>query len=160
MQQIQKDNKQDTEGFQTNLHELRWTYLNWGNISWIFSSFGRWQIWGMQPFFLGLHAKYKKKLLIKKVMLKNVSSCSKRCLWNFIIAPKSQRKASVLLPKEILYKCKMQTTEKSKLTFQLDIKFMHFQLFSFFLADLQWRHLSANKSTLWWHSGLSWPGEE
>ena len=33
-------------------------------------------------------------------------------------------------------------------------------MFSFFLADLQWRHLSANKSTLWWHSGLSRPGED
>ena len=54
------------------------------------------------------------------------------------------------------YDCK----QKSKLTFQLDIKFTHFQLFPFLLADLQWRHLSANKSTLWWHSGLSRPGED
>ena len=102
----------------------------------------------------------QKELLIKKVMLKDVNRCSKRCLWNFIIAPKSQRRASVLLCKKTLRKSKMQTKEKSKLTFQLDIKFIHFQLFSFFLADLQWRHLSANKSTLWWHSGLSWPGED
>ena len=144
-----------------NNDELIWTK---GTCPEFFSSFGHWQIWGLHSFFLGLHATDKKKLLRKKV---NFNCCSKLCLWNFIITPKSQRRASVVervqgnlsfmrYNAKENYDCK----QKAKFTFQLDIKFIHYQLFSFFLADLQWRHLSANKSTLWWHSGLSRPGED